>query len=422
MKKFVALMLVLCVIFAGLAGYFSAGESGVSTPTVSGDEYTDPVVVPDPADKEEAGSEAAGEDAEPAENVSQVRSLDYEAIYALHAPEDVAVTVNGQEVTWDRYFYVLYSTAMQIEDYFQAMAGYYGIVEDWADPVEEGGTETYARMAVEMAEDTILQLCAIEGFARENGVSLTADNRAEIEAQLQADIEGACGEGATEADFAAYLSDIYMSLDTYNWINETNYLYQQNYIQLYGETGELYGDEAAMAWLEDNGYLSASHILLMTMDPSTGEALEEADAAAKRAQAEELLAELQAIEDPEARAARFKELKEEFCEDSGKTAYPDGYTFTPGTMVPEFEDAVNALEDYEISGIVESVYGYHIILRLPLDVESVIEFSSDGTPMDARSIASNEEYGARLQAYYDDLDVEFAEGVEGIDLLSYIAQ
>ena len=52
-----------------------------------------------------------------------------------------------------------------------------------------------------------------------------------------------------------------------------------------------------------------------------------------------------------------------YSEDSGLATNPDGYTTTLGKMVPEFEGAALALEFGGISDIVESSYGYHIILR-----------------------------------------------------------
>ena len=158
-----------------------------------------------------------------------------------------------------------------------------------------------------------------------------------------------------------------MTREFYDRMNRINYLYRQGYIQLFGETGELIDDAAAIAYLEDNGYVSANHILLMTIDSATGEALDEETIAAQEEKAKEIAAELQAIEDPQLLLARFAELKEEYCEDTGKVSYPDGYTFTPGTMVAEFEDTCNALEDYQVSDPILSSYGYHVIIRLPLD-------------------------------------------------------
>ena len=64
--------------------------------------------------------------------------------------------------------------------------------------------------------------------------------------------------------------------------------------------------------------------------------------------------------------ATFKQLADEYSEDTGRANNPNGYIFTPGTMVASFEDAVAALEPGQISDVVESDYGFHIILRRDL--------------------------------------------------------
>ncbi len=115
---------------------------------------------------------------------------------------------------------------------------------------------------------------------------------------------------------------------------------------------------------QDNDVLAAKHILLLTQDSQTGQALSEEEAAQKKAKAEELLAQLQAISDPAQLEEKFDELMNANSEDTGLAANPDGYAFTTGEMVQEFEDATRALEPGQISGLVESSYGYHIILRL----------------------------------------------------------
>ena len=62
----------------------------------------------------------------------------------------------------------------------------------------------------------------------------------------------------------------------------------------------------------------------------------------------------------------------EHSEDSGLAQYPDGYTFMSGDMVSEFEDAVAALKVGEITPeVVESSYGYHIIMRIEPDPEEI---------------------------------------------------
>ena len=88
--------------------------------------------------------------------------------------------------------------------------------------------------------------------------------------------------------------------------------------------------------------------------------------AEKKALAEDILAQLQAADDKE---ALFDQLMEQYSEDtdtSGNLNSPDGYEAQSGQMVSAFETAALALQPGQISGIVESTYGYHIILRLPI--------------------------------------------------------
>ena len=66
---------------------------------------------------------------------------------------------------------------------------------------------------------------------------------------------------------------------------------------------------------------------------------------------------------------KFDQLIEDFGEDPGMAFSPDGYVFTDGEMVAPFEDAVKALPVGGISQPVESDYGYHIIMRMPLPEE-----------------------------------------------------
>ncbi len=439
MKKFFAAVLVVCLAFAGLAGWLSQGRGGLAAAGAAegqtageDDEYSDAatvqggeeqVILPggtgqtDPGETGETDQGGAGE-TDPGETG---QAVDYGAIFALHQPKDVVMTVGARDITWDKYFYVYYSQALQTEQYFTAMASYYGLEQTWADMADEDSGKTYAQLLVDTADDALRQLAAIEDYAAENGVELTAENREAIARQLQDDIVAACGEGGTEEEFSEKLLEMYMTRDVYDWMNEVNYIYQQNYVQTYGQNGEKYGEDAAMAWLNDNGYMAANHILFLTKDMATGEELGEADKAEKRASAQRVLDELRAIDDPERLVARFKELKEEFCEDTGKADYPDGYVFAPGAMVAEFEDAVRALEDYGLSDIVESSYGYHVILRLPLDVNAVIDYSSEGEALNALAMASNAEYGSRLQALYDAMKVSCAEGFERPDPTDYLA-
>jgi peptidyl-prolyl cis-trans isomerase SurA len=99
----------------------------------------------------------------------------------------------------------------------------------------------------------------------------------------------------------------------------------------------------------------ARHILLKVTPTQTAEA------------AKKKLAELK--ERIDNKAATFEELARLHSNDNSATKGGDLGFLYPGDTVPEFENAMSALKPGEVSGVVETPYGYHLI--------QVIERKSD---------------------------------------------
>jgi len=97
----------------------------------------------------------------------------------------------------------------------------------------------------------------------------------------------------------------------------------------------------------------ASHILLGTRD-SAGTELIADKKNAKRKEMEDILKRARAGED-------FANLAKEYSEDPGSKDKGGEYTFPRGQMVPEFEAAAFSLNTNQISDIITTQFGYHII-------------------------------------------------------------
>lgn len=125
-------------------------------------------------------------------------------------------------------------------------------------------------------------------------------------------------------------------------------------------------DDELKAYYADN-YYRAKHILISDTE-DTAEATEAADGTATEAASEEPAksAEEQANEllERAKNGEDFDALIAEYSTDPGSESNPDGYIFTDGEMVQEFEDCVKNLQPGEF-GICKSDYGYHVIERLP---------------------------------------------------------
>ena len=348
----------------------------------------------------------------------EVKGLDYSAIRALHDAGETAITLEGETLDWGFFADFLRTNGIQYEDYFRQMGAYYGIAADWNGSTGDGSGETYAQALLTDTRETLASFMAIHAFAKEQGVSLDEEAQKALEpAQMAVDI---CGEGATVEQLANTLEEgSHMTVDGFRYYSESVGLYSALAEELYGKEGEKLSEEEIIRTLEDEGYVSAHHILFMTIDPMTGKELDEKEIAEKLETANKLVAELRAIKDPEALAKRFNELKEEYCEDTGKTLYPDGYTYLPGTMVTEFEDTVKAQQAYEISDPVKTSYGYHIIMRLPLGAENLL-FSVQGNPAAARVTVAQNAIAKTLDDYYAAHPATYLEGLEDLDLSQFI--
>ncbi len=127
------------------------------------------------------------------------------------------------------------------------------------------------------------------------------------------------------------------------------------------------------AKFEQPEMVKAAHILLMTSDPATHADLSDDKKADKKKQIEGLLKRAKAGED-------FGKLAKEFSEDPGSKDNGGEYTFPRGQMMPEFEAAAFAQGTNEISGVVTTSYGYHIIKtyeKIPANKIELAKVSED---------------------------------------------
>lgn len=273
-------------------------------------------------------------------------------------PAATVMTVDGNEISAELYFYWVAYNCSSLEyeiTMYNAYAGLYSelIGEDGKLLWNAGFTDnmTLGQYAVSQAERTIQFYAVVENVAKRHGITLTQEDETALDEYFAATAEQAGGEEV----FLENLELMGITQDTFRYVTASSYLYNHLVELVQQEGSELYLP------LEDYRQYGAyaDHILLMTRNAETGEALSEEEAAAKRQTAEDLLAQLQAAEDVE---SLFAQLADEYSEDTGRASYPDGYLFGKGEMVQSFEDAAFALEPGQLSGIVESDYGFHIIL------------------------------------------------------------
>lgn len=382
MKKFFAALICACLVLGCLSGCASENVS----------DYTEPTA--------EASAEATA-----------AASHDFDTAFALYDADTVVMTIDGSDVTWDEFFYWNYYTLSYIESYIGTVS--------LSDTCMFDDTMTYGEYVLTSALSYLKQYHALEVNLAANGVELSDASKDSISSQLKSDTATYCGEEATEEDFTDYLLTLYVTPEVYNYVNTVAALYSDGMTVLYGEDGSKLTDDEVLAWADENGYMRAKHILISTTDDE-GAALDDEAKAEKLAEAQAIYDQLSTITDKEKLEAKFDELMNENSDDTGLAYYPDGYCFTSGKMVEAFETAVTALDDFGLSEIVESDYGYHIILRLPLEADSLVEYNSADEQYSLRYVAASGMYSDKIDEWVANAEVVWAKDFEGFSLADVI--
>lgn len=309
------------------------------------------------------------------------------------AGDETVVRLGEIEISASHYLYWLQRV---INDYLAQFGGQMTTLP-WDTEMVEG--QTFGQFMQDQALELATLHALLRQMAQEENLTPDPAVAADVESQYVNMIMQA---GDNEERVIHALWGNLLSKELITWISENSDLSSQLRELYFGENSGHYPTDAEVnAYLDEVGRYKAKHILLATIDLDTREPLDEATVAQKKAQAEDFLAQLRAAEDP---IALFDDLMNEHSEDSGLATNPDGYTTAKGEMVAPFEEAALALKAGEISEVVESDFGYHIILRLPLDPD---DFRDDcvGSLMEKRIDQEIERLGLERTAAFDKLNV-----------------
>lgn len=283
--------------------------------------------------------------------------------------EDTVMTVDGVDVSFDEYMYYLNTAASTLISYYQASTG--GGV-DWDGVCIYDKTRTNAEWCINEALYNAAQGCVIMSKGKSMNALPTDEQLKSLEDNISTIRKNYEESDDPDAAFADALNGQGFTLESFKAVNKINFTLSNIFTSLYGENGEKLSEEKLQNYIEENGYMTSAHILFRTKEDvkgengqTTQEELSDSAKAEKKAQAEKLCKELQAIKDDTQRKEKFFEYMKEYSEDPGKDSFPNGYCFTEGTMVEEYTDTTKELKNYEVSDVVESDFGYHIIMRLP---------------------------------------------------------
>lgn len=311
-------------------------------------------------------------------------------------------TVNGEEVTSDYFAFFM----PNVQDEMIQEAGI--TTPEEADAYWD--TEIDGKKAIDVLKERtfneIAKLYVQVQKAKELGIELSDSDKAQIDSSISSYITQAGGKSAYESA----LKEMGLTDASYRKLFELDYYSYLLQQKIQADEAEKYtvSDEDAQKHIDEQNKITAKHILFATTNSETGEPLADEEKSEIKKIAEEALAKIKSGEE------KFDDVMNDLSQDPGLESNPDGYTFGKGEMVKEFEDAAYALKVGEMSDLVETDYGYHIIKR----ENTVI---SDADIETAKEEVIAELYDAQVEKWLEEATVEFnAKAVSKIEPNKYV--
>jgi Parvulin-like peptidyl-prolyl isomerase len=335
---------------------------------------------------------------------------DYTYAFEKYSPETVVFRVNGLPITWNELFYWIMYNRSTFEMYF-------GTIEDWSAANAGNPEQTNNEAILEAAMGYIKEYTSLESNVMEMGVELTDEQKKDVEDIWNQQISQ-YADGDTELFINDYLKPSFLTEEMYKKLIQIETFFNAGVEKMFGEGAKDCTEEEVAEFVTSADLVAAKHILIKTggdIDPDTGmpAELDEAAVAEKTAQAEDILSQIKSAADP---AAKFDELMNEFSEDTGLVLFPEGYIFDSIKMVAEFNEGTRALEVGEISDLVESTYGYHIIMRVDAKPDMDYDYSNDGRLLTLREAAAISIFDSHMAEWSEEAVVEWEPDFKNLDL------
>ncbi len=252
----------------------------------------------------------------------------------------VIATVGDREITMDEYrYFVLEAATLEMHSRNSEFTGDFSGV-DWDEKNENG--VSLADVVRDRALNEALQYALLAEDGEAKGVKLESEDTDSVDSMLEQFVQ----QNGEELLLKNLKAMGVTSVDGYKKLSNLMNMYYKTE-EDFGQNRDKYiDDEETLKEYADSDKVSAQHILIMNDSEKYDNPETAINAVLERAKAGE----------------DFEVLMAESNEDPGQSAA--GYSFGRGVMVPEFEEAAFALDYGEISDVVRSDYGCHIIKRV----------------------------------------------------------